>query len=120
MTDRVRFCRNLAAATTIMPLAWGITMMYILQAVFRQDMLQVFATFMAVASDRELTLYNSNAIVWCMFVVAVPTFLLVLLLESRYALDKVETIPINPNILKANQITQTFQAEKESLYKNKA
>lgn len=106
--------RNVAAATTIMPFAWGVAMLCILQSVFHNNTIHVFATFMTVASGRELTLYNTNPVVWCMFITSLFMFAVVMITHSKYALDKIESVPISPSILMAQRVTHTLQ-EKESL-----
>lgn len=89
-------------------------MICILQSTFDNNTIHVFATFMTVASGRELTLYNTNPIVWCMFIVSLFMFGIVLVTSSRYALAKMNSVPISPSILMAQRVTHTLQ-EKESL-----
>jgi hypothetical protein len=80
---RDHVARNIAAATTIIPMAWSLSMVVLLEAVFQSNMIEVLATVLVVASGREFTLHKSDAVVACMFVVAVPTFLLTLLVSNR-------------------------------------
>ena len=79
--------RNLAAATTLMPLAVGASAYYVLHCTTRRRSLYVFSTFMMVLMGRELTMNRGSVVVISAFVVQLFGFLMSMAASSLGAVE---------------------------------
>lgn len=79
--------RNVAAATTLLPLAWGMVTFYVLHCIFRRRMLYVFSTFMVVFAGRELTMSKGSSVVLATFFLQLFSFMLTIASSNTMALD---------------------------------
>lgn len=79
--------RNLAAATTLIPLSLGFTMAYVLHCTFRRRMLYTFSTFLAVFLGRELTMNRGSYVVIASFVVQFFAFVTTIVASDGPAVE---------------------------------
>lgn len=79
--------RNVAAATTLLPLAWGMVTFFVLHCIFRRRMLYVFSTFMTVFAGRELTMSKGSSVVLATFFLQLFAFMLTIASSNTFALD---------------------------------
>lgn len=84
--------RNVAAATTLLPLAWGAVTFYVLHCIFRRRMLYVFSTFMTVFAGRELTMSKGSSVVLATFFLQLFAFSLTIASSNSMMLGWVATI----------------------------
>ena len=84
--------RNIAAATTLLPLSWGLVTICVLHCVFRRRMLYVFSTFMTVFAGRELTISKNSNVVIATFILQFVAFMLTIAASIPYSVGVIADV----------------------------